>query len=135
MSLQRSKNILWPLRNRCSSSLVDLSDLVDNGRVEVMFRNALALVRFNLPANVASMRVTSATAPLAGAADMAFSDEPGAEGCLVFADDVPVSAENSTVNVGTNLVKRCEVFWCFCFRLISSGVCFQVNLLYLRRFA
>lgn len=82
-----------------SASLVDLSDLTEDGTVEVRFRNALALVRFNLPANVASMRVTSATAPLAGAADMDFSDEPDAEGCLVFADAVPVSAENSTVTL------------------------------------
>ena len=74
-----------------SASLVDLSDLTEDGTVEVRFRNALALVRFNLPANVASMKVTSATAPLAGAADLAFSDKPGSEGCLVFADAVPVS--------------------------------------------
>ncbi|MBQ8483840.1 MAG: hypothetical protein IJ504_06010 [Bacteroidales bacterium] len=82
-----------------SASLVDLSDLTEDGTVDVRFRNALALVRFNLPANVASMKVTSATAPLAGAADLAFSDEQGSEGCLVFADAVPVSAENSTVTL------------------------------------
>lgn len=82
-----------------SSSLVDLSDLVDNGRVEVMFRNALALVRFNLPANVASMRITSSTVPLSGNAALEFSADPESEGVLVFADDVPVSADNSTVTL------------------------------------
>ena len=82
-----------------SSSLVDLSDLVDNGRVEVMFRNALALVKFNLPENVASMRITSSTAPLSGNAALEFSADPESEGVLVFADDVALTAENSTVTL------------------------------------
>ncbi len=81
-----------------ASSLVDLSDLTENGKAAVHFNNALALVKFKFPENVKSVKIVS-TAPLAGAADLKLSEVAGEEGRLVFADEVVASDANNTVTL------------------------------------
>lgn len=66
-----------------SSSAVSLSDLLDDGKADAQFRNALSVLRFNLSEDVESV-VIAAENPLAGRpSTFVISDEEDSEGRLV----------------------------------------------------
>ena len=56
-----------------SSAEIDLSELVNDGTTTANFLNAFSIIRFNLDANVASLKLTASN-PIVGTATMAFGE-------------------------------------------------------------
>lgn len=89
-----------------SSTHVSMADLMDDGQANVMFQNALAMLRFTAPANLKEMTVTG-TSPFTGKAPLVVSED----GSIVIDDTVQWSdgqygvtikpAESSTFDKGT----------------------------------
>lgn len=63
-----------------SSAALSLEDITKDGEADAQFKNALAILRFTLPADIASVTLTG-TAPLAGKAPLTVVD-----GCLAVSE-------------------------------------------------
>lgn len=63
-----------------SSAALSLEDITKDGEADAQFKNALAILRFTLPADIASVTLTG-TAPLAGKAPLSVVD-----GCLAVSE-------------------------------------------------